>query len=77
MSDLTVIDTLLAKAQRDIDSGWLPACQVAVAREGELVAFETLGDPGKASARERIVAALARSPAKPPMGAWTEAPPAT
>lgn len=43
----------------------------------DVPAFETLGDPGKASARERIVAALARSPAKPPMAAWTEGPPAT
>lgn len=35
---------LLDAARRDVDSGWLPACQLAVARGGELLAFETFGD---------------------------------
>jgi CubicO group peptidase (beta-lactamase class C family) len=35
---------IVAQARRDIDKGWLPACQLAVAREGELLVFETLGD---------------------------------
>jgi CubicO group peptidase (beta-lactamase class C family) len=35
---------LLDRARRDIDEGPLPSCQLAVARRGELLAFETLGD---------------------------------
>jgi CubicO group peptidase (beta-lactamase class C family) len=35
---------LLEAARRDVDTGWLPACQLAVAKDGELVAFETYGD---------------------------------
>ena len=38
------LQRLLDAARRDVESGWLPACQVAVARAGELVAFETYGD---------------------------------
>ena len=34
---------LFDAARRDVDSGWLPSCQVAVARGGELVAFEAFG----------------------------------
>ena len=41
MSD---IEALLAAARADVESGWLPSCQLAVARDGELVAFETFGD---------------------------------
>lgn len=37
------IRDLLDAARRDVESGWLPACQVAVARDGELLAFETFG----------------------------------
>ncbi len=40
---MTVQD-LLGLAQRDVDSGWLPACQLAVARHGEVVVFETFGE---------------------------------
>ena len=40
----TILQQLLDTARRDVDSGWLPACQVAVARDGELIAFETFGD---------------------------------
>lgn len=39
----TTIEQLLDLARADVDSGRLPACQVAVARHGELVAFETYG----------------------------------
>ena len=35
---------LLEAARKDVDSGWLPACQLAVARDSEIVAFETFGD---------------------------------
>jgi CubicO group peptidase (beta-lactamase class C family) len=35
---------LLDTARADVESGWLPSCQLAVARDGELVAFETFGD---------------------------------
>ena len=37
------VDALLARASRDVDDGLLPACQVALARHGELVAFEAFG----------------------------------
>src|SRR5690348_17174533 len=35
---------LLEAARRDVDRGRVPACQLAVARDGELLAFETFGD---------------------------------
>jgi len=38
------VDELLERAARDVEGGWLPACQVAVARWGELLAFQTFGD---------------------------------
>ena len=38
------VDDLLDRARREIDEGLLPACQVALAKDGELVAFETFGD---------------------------------
>jgi len=38
------IRELLDLARADVESGWLPACQLAVARDGELLAFETFGD---------------------------------
>ena len=41
---MSAIRELLDTARADVESGWLPACQVAVARDGELVAFETFGD---------------------------------
>ncbi|MFN8052248.1 MAG: serine hydrolase domain-containing protein [Acidimicrobiales bacterium] len=40
----TATTALLDAARRDVESGWLPACQIAVARDGELVVFETFGD---------------------------------
>jgi CubicO group peptidase (beta-lactamase class C family) len=38
------IEVLLARAQREIDSGLLPSCQVAIARHGELELFEAFGE---------------------------------
>src|SRR4051812_13317551 len=40
---MRTLQDLFDAARADIDSGWLPSCQVAVARDGELVAFETFG----------------------------------
>lgn len=34
---------LIDRARRDVDEGLVPSCQLALAREGELVAAETLG----------------------------------
>lgn len=41
--DQDALDDLLARAGREVDQGLLPACQVAVAKDGELVAFEAYG----------------------------------
>lgn len=38
------VHALLVRAQREIDAGFLPACQVAIARHGELELFEAFGD---------------------------------
>jgi CubicO group peptidase (beta-lactamase class C family) len=54
---------LLATASHDVDRGRVPACQLAVAREGRLLLFEALGDATTAtrfcafSATKPIVAA--------------------
>ena len=40
---MSTIDELMELARADVDSGRLPACQLAVARDGELLAFETFG----------------------------------
>lgn len=42
--DQEKLDALLTRAQREIDSGLLPSCQVAVAQDGKVVAFEAFGD---------------------------------
>lgn len=42
----------------------------------DVPAFEQLGDPGKAGARERIMAALAASGSAPAMGDWARETPA-
>src|SRR6185312_3993738 len=42
--DKGAIDGLLARARREVDEGLLPSAQVALAYDGELVAFETFGD---------------------------------
>ena len=42
--DKSKVDALLARARREVDEGLLPSTQVALAYEGELVAFEAFGD---------------------------------
>ena len=42
--DQGAVAKLLERARREVDDGLLPSCQVALAYEGELVAFETYGD---------------------------------
>ncbi len=37
------LSDLLARARRDVDDGVLPSCQLAVARNGDLVAWEAFG----------------------------------
>ena len=38
------VQKLLDRARREVDAGLLPSAQVALAYQGELVAFETFGD---------------------------------
>jgi CubicO group peptidase (beta-lactamase class C family) len=38
------VEALRTRAQREIDSGLLPGCQMALARHGELELFEAFGD---------------------------------
>jgi CubicO group peptidase (beta-lactamase class C family) len=38
------VDELLARARRDVEEGVLPACQVALGYQGEVVAAATFGD---------------------------------
>jgi CubicO group peptidase (beta-lactamase class C family) len=38
------LDELRTRVRREIDSGLLPSCQFALARDGQLAAFETVGD---------------------------------
>jgi len=40
------LDELRTRVRREIDSGLLPSCQYALAKDGQLAAFETLGDAG-------------------------------
>lgn len=42
--DARRLDVLLARVRLEVDDGPLPSAQVAVASDGELVAFETFGD---------------------------------
>jgi CubicO group peptidase (beta-lactamase class C family) len=45
MIDAAAVDALLARARRDVDDGILPAVQLAVGFEGEIVAAATYGAP--------------------------------
>jgi hypothetical protein len=47
--DPNALSALLTRARREVDDGLLPSCQVAVARDGELVALETIGEATDAS----------------------------
>jgi CubicO group peptidase (beta-lactamase class C family) len=40
------LEELRTRARREIDSGLLPSCQWALAKDGQLAAFDTLGDAG-------------------------------
>jgi CubicO group peptidase (beta-lactamase class C family) len=40
----TEVEKLLIRAQREIDQGLLPGCQLAIARNGELELFEAFGE---------------------------------
>jgi CubicO group peptidase (beta-lactamase class C family) len=42
--DMDAVADLIARAQRDIDEGHVPSCQLAFARNGKLVLWITLGD---------------------------------
>jgi len=42
--DPNALSALLTRARREVDEGVLPSCQVAVARDGELVVLETIGE---------------------------------
>lgn len=42
--DQQAVATLLDRAKREVDGGLLPSAQIALAYEGELIAFETYGD---------------------------------
>lgn len=41
--DSKAVQRLLDRARRDVESGGVPSCQLAIAQAGELVAFVTLG----------------------------------
>ena len=42
--DRSAVDALLARARRDVDDGLLPACQVALALDGEVLVHEAFGE---------------------------------
>jgi len=42
--DPVKLEKLCARAQRDVDEGVLPSCQLAVARDGRLAALRTFGE---------------------------------
>ena len=44
--DRSAVDALLARANRDIESGLLPSCQLAIALDGEVLVHEGFGEAG-------------------------------
>lgn len=42
--DQDAVRRLMERARREVDAGFLPSTQVALALDGELIAFETFGD---------------------------------
>jgi CubicO group peptidase (beta-lactamase class C family) len=42
--DSSALDELVTRAQRDIDEGRVPSCQIALARDGRVAVWRTLGD---------------------------------
>jgi CubicO group peptidase (beta-lactamase class C family) len=67
LSTSAEVGALLTRAQREIDSGLLPSCQVAIARNGELEHFEAFGD---ATTDTRYVV-FSATKAFVASGAWT------
>lgn len=47
--DPGAVAALVARARREVEDGLLPSCQLALARDGRLVVFETIGDATAAS----------------------------
>ena len=43
MIDTEAVEKVLARARREVDEGLLPSCQLALARDGEIVVNETFG----------------------------------
>jgi CubicO group peptidase (beta-lactamase class C family) len=44
MLDLDRVAALRVRAQQDVDAGYIPACSFALARDGEVLVAETIGD---------------------------------
>jgi CubicO group peptidase (beta-lactamase class C family) len=44
-ADKSALAALRARSRRDVDEGLLPSCQIALARDGELLVDETYGAP--------------------------------
>jgi len=42
--DRSAVDALVSRARRDVESGLLPSCQIALALDGEVLVHEALGD---------------------------------
>ena len=57
--DAAAVGALVERARREVDDGLLPSCQLALAREGRVIAFETLGE---APADSRFVIFSATKP---------------
>jgi CubicO group peptidase (beta-lactamase class C family) len=53
---------LLERAHREIDDGFLPSCQLAVALDGEVILFETLGEGAPAGNETRYCVFSATKP---------------
>ena len=60
MVDPDALEELFARARRDVDSGLLPPCQVALAHDGEGVAFETFG-AGATNASRYVVFSVTKA----------------
>ena len=59
--DTDAIAEVIARAQRDIDEGHVPSCQIAFARHGRLAHWVTLG--GQPSSWTRAVLGSTGTPA--------------
>jgi CubicO group peptidase (beta-lactamase class C family) len=42
--DPAAVEALVERAHREVEDGLLPSCQLALAKDGQLVLFETIGD---------------------------------